>query len=196
MGRSNVEIDHVNVTNFYREGILFDAGAQTGNKVHDNVIFNSGGNPPGMDARGANLGVWNNTGMQIYNNTINQQTRTGTLNGVGLTVGDAVYGLQLHDNTILAFTGDTPAHPNFCFAIEFWSGNKPNGYGTAAIGGWGTHIYGNTIEGTFDVGFGGSEAIQKTGFQSRSLRCRVPACRHKPPPEKPACPAQNTLPGR
>ncbi len=158
IGRSNVEIHHCNVTNFYRQGILFDGGAQTGNKVHDNVITNSGGNPAGMDARGANLGVWNNTGMQIYNNTVNQKTRTGSLNGTGISIGIGVYGLQIFNNTILAFAHSTPTHPNFCFAVECWSSNKSGGPNSAAIGGWGTHIYKNTFEGELDIAFGGDKA--------------------------------------
>ena len=158
IGRSNVEIHHCSVTNFYRQGILFDGGAQTGNKVHDNVITNSGGNPAGMDARGANLGVWNNTGMQIYNNTVNQKTRSGSLNGTGVSIGIGVYGLQIYNNTILAFAHSTPEHPNFCFAVECWSSNKSGGANSAAIGGWGTHIYGNTFEGELDIAFGGDKA--------------------------------------
>ncbi len=158
IGRSNVEIHHCIVTNFYRQGILFDGGAQTGNKVHHNVITNSGGNPAGMDARGANLGIWNNTGMLIYNNTVNQKFRTGSLNGTGVSVGDNAYGLQMYNNTILAFAHSTAEHPNFCFAVEFWSNNKTGGPKSAAMGGWGTQIYGNTFEGEMDIAFGGSKA--------------------------------------
>ena len=160
IGRSNVEIHHCSVTNFYRQGILFDGGAQTGNKVHDNIIANCGGNPAGMDARGANLGVWNNTGMQIYNNTVNQKFRAGSLNGTGVSVGGNVYGLQIYNNTILAFAHSTQEHPNFCFAVEFWSNNKKGGPNSVAIGGWGTNIYGNTIEGELNIAFGGD----KTGY--------------------------------
>ena len=89
--RSNVEIHHCTFVDFRSRGIMFDANAtgvqpaiySTGNKFHDNIVKNcSSYDPPNTaDAGLYALGINGQQGMRVYDNVLDQTSRSAGSNG-------------------------------------------------------------------------------------------------------------------
>jgi len=143
--RSNVSIYSCTVTNFHIQGVRFDgsSSSNTGNSIHDCTLTNSGG--VNSSDRQSTLFMKNQTGLLIYNNTLNQTLRTSAnTTGDGIRYEGGNRGIKLYNNV---FNGLYPAG-EWTFLMECWSSDKQTGIGH------GLEIYSNTIVGLIDFGSG------------------------------------------
>ncbi|MBX7195889.1 MAG: hypothetical protein K1X94_27795 [Sandaracinaceae bacterium] len=162
-GRSNVDVHHLHVTDFFESGVIFsgleNAGGATaptvyatGNRFHDSTIHDSATND-GNYGRG-NLQFGGQDGMRVFGNVITQPERTpGQTNDIGWPIKMANEGhirnCRVYDNQLLRtpFIGINGAGQNWNFAFEMWNIE-------------GLEMWGNTFHGAVDlaaVGRGSSE---------------------------------------
>lgn len=153
-GRSNVIIHDCTIQNFYERGIIFngitddnpgtDVGYThaTGNEIHHNEILNCARFNINGGAGCINIGFQD--GMEIYENTIQQNERVNGANGWPIKYWNQGWlkGCKIYNNTLnkKAFHGDYPGDGGWDFAIELFNIE-------------GLEIYGNTIEGAIDLNY-------------------------------------------
>lgn len=109
VGRSNVEIDHCTIVDFYDRGIIYSGRTDnqnapptiyaTGNSFHDNILTNCARYTPNYGAGCLNIG--GQKGMLIYNNTISQDSRTNGNNGwpIKYWLDGYLDGCKIYNNT-------------------------------------------------------------------------------------------------
>ena len=150
-GRSNVKIYNCTFVNFYGQGVLFNGAAgyvssapgtyPTGNEFHDNIVTNCAYYSAADDYGSGNLMIGGQSAMFIYNNTITQTARGGTVNGYCIKYYSGGYnkGIKIYNNTLTESmtTGPEPAN-SWQFVLEQW--NMRGGF----------EIYGNNIKGSLD----------------------------------------------
>jgi len=132
--RDNVRIHDCVIVNFFMQGIKFGGGYQTGNSLYNNVIINCAGYTSDEHAC---LSVNDNSGMHIYNNRIEQNSRPDGQNGVCIESWQGLENCKIYNNDII---GTVSSLNNWSFAFEFW---KTKG---------GIEIYNNRISGHIDFG--------------------------------------------
>lgn len=155
-GRSNVLIYNCSFKNFLDRGIYFSAkgdytdGApsiySTGNKFYNNRVFNCARyqHPNGNFGMGC-LNIGGQSGLQIYNNVINQTGRAVGDNGWPIKYANEGhnYGVLIHDNTLtkIPFQGNYNGDGDYDFCIELWYCEG------------GVQIYNNNIQGGIDLAY-------------------------------------------
>jgi hypothetical protein len=132
--RSNVTIHDCTIVDFYIQGIRFGGGTQSGNSVFNNIINNCAGVTSDQHAC---LSVSNNTGMQVFDNTIIQKSRQSGKNGTCVESWEGLKDFKFYNNTITAIPYTSN---NWSFAFEFWLTEG------------GIEIYNNRITGCIDFG--------------------------------------------
>ena len=157
--RKNVVIHHVDMVDCHYSGIQMTGAVgapttyATGNEIHDCNIYDCGG----PNASYGNVQIGAQSGMKIYNNTIEQPQRTG-YNQAGFGIKyfrqGHLHGLKIYNNTIICEEGNE--YDEWQAAIELFGCEG------------GLEIYGNYFEGTMDfsdfVGSPGTSDTEGYGY--------------------------------
>jgi len=132
--RENVHIHDCYIVDFKIQGIKFGGGLQSGNSVFNNFIINCAGV---TNDQHACLSINDNIGMQVYNNTISQPSRSDGKNGTCVESWKGLKDFKFFNNNVIAvpYTED-----NWSFAFEFWLTEG------------GIEIFNNKISGCIDFG--------------------------------------------
>lgn len=144
-GRSGVEVHHCTFENFVDRGVCFSGTTDftsakptifaTNNSFHDNTITNCAS---GVSYSRGNLNIGGQSGMIIYNNTINQTDRSLGVNGFGIKAMYYGYnkGVKIYNNYIYV---PPKVGSDWCFGIEMLHN----------LGG--IEIYNNEVFGAIDI---------------------------------------------
>ncbi len=132
--RSNISIHDCTIIDFSIQGIRFGSGTQSGNSVYNNTIINCAGVTSDQHAC---LSVSDNSGMQVFNNTITQNSRPLGRNGTCIESWQGLKDFKLFKNSITAVPY---SEGNWSFALEFWLTEG------------GIEIFDNKISGCIDFG--------------------------------------------
>lgn len=142
--RSNVHIHHCTIVDFKKRGICFRGSAtggqatiySIGNKVYNCVIDNCAHMFTGTGT--GCLLIGSQEDMDIYNNTITQNSRDDQLNGFPIKYQDGGYNrdIRIFNNTL---TAALQSEPYSTFSIELWESRGK------------IDIYNNILKGALDI---------------------------------------------
>lgn len=147
--RGNVSIYNCSFTNFLQSAVTFSGRVSggggevtswcVGNKFYNNTITNCSRLNVGDWYSGC-LQIGAQDQMEIYGNTITQNTRGDSQNGYCIKYWEEGYnkGLKIYENDIIK-APSTEFYNDWNFAIELWNYRG------------GVEIYDNTIEGSIDI---------------------------------------------
>jgi hypothetical protein len=157
-GRSNVEVDYVEIVDFFDVGITirgrsdFNDGPPsvyaTGNSFHHNVVTNSA-NSDARYERG-NLQIGGQIGMRIYSNRIVQPRRANDAQGYCIKNSNQGFlkGVKIYDNYFEV--------PEFLYVLN--NVNNKFDFATEFSDVWGLEYYNNTVLGSADQNFQRTDA--------------------------------------
>jgi hypothetical protein len=149
--RSNVHIHHCSFANFFSCGVIFNASTlysgpptvfATGNRYYNNISDNCSDYPLADDGQG-HVMFGGQDGIEIYNNTMTQNSRELKRNGYLIKFYSYGYSkrFKIYNNNLNRAIG-SQGYPYYDFSIETWH----------TLGG--AEIYNNIMTGGIDVGGG------------------------------------------